>query len=61
MRQESGTLWRIRRAGGAVARRPAAPRVVPFYTLQYLTWALLALGGVLLVGWLLRALMRRRT
>jgi glucose/arabinose dehydrogenase len=59
MRQESGTLWRIRRAGGQVARRPAPPQVVPFYTLQYLAWALLAVGGVLLSGWLLRALIRQ--
>jgi hypothetical protein len=43
-----------------VARRPAAPQVVPFYSLQYLGWTLLALAGVLAVGWLSRGLMRRR-
>jgi glucose/arabinose dehydrogenase len=59
MRKESGTLWRIRRSGGPVASRPAEPRVVPFYTLQYMAWALLALGGVLLSGWLVRALIRQ--
>jgi glucose/arabinose dehydrogenase len=59
MRKGSGTLWRIRRSGGPVANRPAEATVVPFYTLQYLGWALLALGGVLLGGWLLRALIRQ--
>jgi glucose/arabinose dehydrogenase len=60
MRKQSGTLWRIRRAGGPVATRPPEPMVVPFYTLQYLAWAMLALAGLLAGTWLLRRLLGHR-
>jgi hypothetical protein len=36
----SGSLWRIRRVRGAPAGdRPRPSKRVPFYALQYLTWA----------------------
>jgi glucose/arabinose dehydrogenase len=60
MRQGSGTLWRIRRTGGPAATHPPAPMAVPFYTVQYLVWALLAIAGLALGGWLVRRLFRRR-
>jgi glucose/arabinose dehydrogenase len=56
----TGTLWRIRRTIGPRGERPPHPIVVPFYTLQYLAWLMLALGGILAVRWLLGSLRPRR-
>lgn len=60
MQMGTGTLWRIRRTHGPRGDEPPAPVQVPFYTLQYIAWAALALGIFLLGGWLLKTLFGRR-
>jgi glucose/arabinose dehydrogenase len=59
---ESGSLWRIARIEGDPAGdRPSLPTVVPFYLVQYLTWA--AGLAALVAGFGLvirRRLLRRR-
>lgn len=63
MRKETGTLWRIRRAGGPISERPPKPLVIPAHALKYARYALIAGGAVGLAGaggWLIKRLFSRR-
>jgi hypothetical protein len=55
----SGTLWRIRRAGGSAGRRPAEPANFPLYAAQLLGWAAAAVAMVAAVGAVVLIVARR--
>lgn len=50
----SGTLWRIRRRGGAHGALPPKPKDIPVYPLQLLAGVLALSGLVLLIRWFTR-------
>ncbi|MGH2418782.1 MAG: PQQ-dependent sugar dehydrogenase, partial [Candidatus Limnocylindria bacterium] len=60
MKQGTGAVWRIRRAGGPAGVRPTAPQRVPFYPIQAAVVGTLVLGGVALIVRGLRRLIGRR-
>ncbi len=56
MQKGTGTLWRIRRAGGPQGQTPPEPLEVPLYPLQGLAILAGIVGGVLLLRGLIRRL-----
>ena len=60
MKKQTGTLWRIRRSGGAKGERPPEPITIPLHTLQNVAALAGVAIGVAVGGLLIRRLLMRR-